>query len=101
MEEMSIKRAPKGLMILLLVGPSFVWAVEYIGSGELIIATRTGAVLGTSNFWAAAIGLFIVMPKMLSKESYAVLRPSRIFGVGLLVTFFVFGYIMQRDDQLP
>ena len=67
MEEMSIKRVTKGLMILLLVGPSFVWA--------------------------AAVGLFIVMPKMLSKESYAVLRPSRIFGVGLLVTFFVFGYI--------
>ena len=31
--EMRIKRAPVGLAIFALVGPSMVWAAEYIGSG--------------------------------------------------------------------
>ncbi len=50
---------PKGLGILLLVGPSLVWAAEYIGSGEVIIATRTGAILGTAVLWAVVIGVFL------------------------------------------
>lgn len=51
--------APKGLAILLLVGPSMVWAAEYIGSGEVIIATRTGAILGTTVLWAVILGVFL------------------------------------------
>ena len=35
----SLKMAPTGLAILALVGPSMIWAAEYIGSGEVIIAT--------------------------------------------------------------
>lgn len=54
-----IKPAPTGLGILLLIGPSFVWAAEYIGSGEVIIATRTGAVLGTAVLWAVVLGVFL------------------------------------------
>ena len=57
--EMHIKTAPVGLAIFALVGPSMVWAAEYIGSGEVVIATRTGAVLGTSILWAAVIGIFL------------------------------------------
>ena len=52
-----ISSPPKGLAILLLVGPSIVWASEYIGSGEVIIATRTGAILGSSVIWAIIIGI--------------------------------------------
>ncbi len=52
-----IRTAPKGLAILLLVGPSIVWASEYIGSGEVIIATRTGAILGSAVIWAIVIGV--------------------------------------------
>ena len=37
--DMHIPTAPKGLAILLVVGPSLVWAAEYNGSGEVIIAT--------------------------------------------------------------
>ena len=55
----SVKTPPKGLGILLLVGPSIVWASEYIGSGEVIIATRTGALLGTAVIWAIVIGVFL------------------------------------------
>lgn len=55
----SIRIPPRGLAILTLVGPSFVWCAEYIGSGEVILATRTGAVLGTSVIWAIVGGIFL------------------------------------------
>jgi len=54
-----IKTPPAGLAVLLLVGPSFIWAAEYIGSGEVIIATRTGAILGISVLWAVILGIFL------------------------------------------
>jgi Mn2+/Fe2+ NRAMP family transporter len=57
--EMIIKKPPIGLAALALVGPSFVWAAEYIGSGEVILATRTGAILGTAVLWAIVIGIFL------------------------------------------
>ena len=52
MDDTAIKKPPVGLAVLALVGPSFVWAAEYIGSGEVILATRTGAILGTTVLWA-------------------------------------------------
>jgi Mn2+/Fe2+ NRAMP family transporter len=54
-----IKTPPKGLAVLALVGPSFVWCAEYIGSGEVILATRTGAILGTGVMWAIILGIFL------------------------------------------
>jgi Mn2+/Fe2+ NRAMP family transporter len=45
--------------MLLLVGPSLVWCAEYIGSGEVILATRTGAVLGTGAIWVVVVGVFL------------------------------------------
>ncbi|HMB93548.1 MAG TPA: Nramp family divalent metal transporter, partial [Rhodothermales bacterium] len=54
-----IRKPPTGLAMLLLVGPSIVWCAEYIGSGEVILATRTGAVLGTSVIWAIVAGIFL------------------------------------------
>jgi len=59
MDEIAIKKPPVGLAVLALVGPSFVWAAEYIGSGEVILATRTGAILGTTILWAIIIGIFL------------------------------------------
>jgi Mn2+/Fe2+ NRAMP family transporter len=59
MEDTTIKKPPVGLAILMLVGPSFVWAAEYIGSGEVILATRTGAILGTTVLWAVVSGIFL------------------------------------------
>ncbi len=55
----SIKFPPKGLGIFLIIGPSIVWCSEYIGSGEVILATRTGAILGLSVLWAVFIGVFL------------------------------------------
>ncbi len=57
--DLTIKKAPVGFAALALVGPSFVWAAEYIGSGEVVIATRTGAILGTAVLWAVVIGVFL------------------------------------------
>jgi len=56
---LTIQKAPSGLAVLALVGPSMVWAAEYIGSGEVVIATRTGAILGTAVLWAVVIGVFL------------------------------------------
>ncbi|RPJ62283.1 MAG: hypothetical protein EHM23_03785 [Acidobacteria bacterium] len=50
---------PRGFAILALVGPAFVWCAEYIGSGEVILSTRNGAVFGTSVAWAIVIGIFL------------------------------------------
>jgi len=59
MNEIAIKKPPAGLAVLAMVGPSFVWAAEYIGSGEVILATRTGAILGTTILWAVIIVVFL------------------------------------------
>ena len=53
----TIIKAPKGLAILAIVGPAFVWCGEYIGSGEVILATRVGAILGHSTLWTIVIGI--------------------------------------------
>jgi len=57
--DLAIKKPPIGLAAFALVGPSFVWAAEYIGSGEVILATRTGAILGTAVLWAIVVGIFL------------------------------------------
>ena len=55
----NIKKAPTGFAVLAIVGPSIIWAAEYIGSGEVILATRTGAILGPSVLWAIIIGILL------------------------------------------
>ena len=57
--ELAIRKPPVGLAILAMVGPSFIWAAEYIGTGEVILATRTGAILGVTVLWAIVIGIFL------------------------------------------
>lgn len=57
---MAAKKAPSSTWALLLaLGPSLVWCGEYIGSGEVIIATRTGAILGPMVLWAIVLGIFL------------------------------------------
>src|SRR3990172_1487239 len=55
----NISKAPTGLAMFALVGPAFIWCAEYIGSGEVILATRTGAILGTTVIWAIVFGIFL------------------------------------------
>jgi len=58
-DDIRINIPPKGFAVLAMVGPSFVWCAEYIGSGEVILATRTGAILGNSIIWAVVLGIFL------------------------------------------
>ena len=55
----TVRTPPRGLAILALVGPAFIWSAEYIGTGEVLLATRAGAVLGTSILWAVVLGVLL------------------------------------------
>lgn len=46
-------------MALALVGPGLVWSAEYIGNGEVILATRAGAILGYMILWAPVVGIIL------------------------------------------
>jgi Mn2+/Fe2+ NRAMP family transporter len=67
-----IKVPPRGLAILALVGPSLVWAAEFIGSGEVILATRVGAILGPTVLWAIVFGIFLKFWIGMSGAAYTV-----------------------------
>ena len=55
----AMKMPPKGLAVLALVGPGLVWCSEMIGSGEVILSTRAGAILGTNIMWAVALVILL------------------------------------------
>ncbi len=55
----TIRRPPRGLAMLLMIGPSLVWCAEYIGSGEVVLATRTGALFGAAVLWAVALAILL------------------------------------------
>lgn len=49
---------PRGLGILMVLGPGLVWCGEYIGSGEVILSTRTGALFGMLLLWGPTLAIF-------------------------------------------
>lgn len=49
---------PRGLALLMVLGPGLVWCGEYIGSGEVVLATRTGAIFGVLVLWAPTVAIF-------------------------------------------
>ncbi|MCE5251450.1 Nramp family divalent metal transporter [bacterium] len=54
-----IASAPTGLAVFAVVGPAFVWCAEYIGSGEVILSTRMGAIFGYAVLWAPIFGIML------------------------------------------
>ncbi len=70
--ENNISIAPKGLAILAIIGPAFVWCAEYIGSGEVILATRMGSILGITVLWAPVVGILLKYFIGLSGARYTV-----------------------------
>ena len=54
----NIPIAPRGIALIAVLGPGLIWASEYIGSGEVILATRAGAILGLMVLWVPVIGIF-------------------------------------------
>src|SRR3989339_719676 len=67
-----VKMPPRGLVILTMIGPGLVWASEYIGSGEVILCTRLGAVMGTAILWAPVMAIFLKYLIGLSGARYTV-----------------------------
>ena len=53
------KRAPIGFAVLAMVGPGLIWSSEMIGSGEVILTTRVGSILGIGVMWAIILGIFL------------------------------------------
>jgi Mn2+/Fe2+ NRAMP family transporter len=53
------KSAPKGWAVLAMIGPGLIWSSEMIGSGEVILTTRTGSILGIGVMWAIILGIFL------------------------------------------
>jgi Mn2+/Fe2+ NRAMP family transporter len=54
----SVPLAPRGMMIVLALGPGLMWCGEYIGSGEVILSTRAGAIYGVALLWVPTIAIF-------------------------------------------
>ena len=50
---------PRRMALLMALGPCFVWCGEYIGSGEVILATRNGAIFGTAILWVPVMAIFL------------------------------------------
>src|SRR5690606_5339807 len=48
---------PRGLALLAILGPGLMWCGEYIGSGEVILATRNGAIFGTAVLWIPVVAI--------------------------------------------
>ncbi|MBL7645643.1 MAG: Nramp family divalent metal transporter [Candidatus Hydrogenedentes bacterium] len=49
---------PRGWMLLLAIGPGLVWCGEYIGTGEVILSTRSGAIFGVAILWVPVMAIF-------------------------------------------
>jgi hypothetical protein len=65
-------------------------------------ALMDGLLLTPMQAILVGVGLFLVMPKLLSDEGRRVLRPSPVIAVGLIIAFLVFGYfcIVQMPSVL-
>lgn len=57
-DDSRVHAAPRGWMLLAALGPGLMWCGEYIGSGEVILSTRVGAIFGVSLLWVPVIAIF-------------------------------------------
>jgi len=68
----SIRAPLTGLAIFAVLGPSIVWVSEFIGSGEVILATRSGAIFGSGISWVVISGIFLKVWIGMSGARYTV-----------------------------
>jgi Mn2+/Fe2+ NRAMP family transporter len=80
------------IIIVFLLGMKPVRLIKFSALLDGILLTSLQAI-------CVAIGLFVVMPKMLSKEAAQILKPNWVFAVGLIIAFLVFTYFCVF--QLP
>ena len=57
-DQQAVRPAPRGWMMLLALGPGLMWCGEYIGTGEIILSTRTGALFGVALLWVPMVAIF-------------------------------------------
>lgn len=57
MERKGVAPAPRGWMLLMALGPGLIWCGEFIGSGEVILSTRTGAIFGATLLWVPVMAI--------------------------------------------
>lgn len=55
---LAVATPPRGWMLLMAIGPGLVWCGEYIGSGEVILSTRSGAIFGVAILWVPVMAIF-------------------------------------------
>ncbi|HRI86877.1 MAG TPA: Nramp family divalent metal transporter [Candidatus Hydrogenedentes bacterium] len=53
-----IRTPPRGIALIMALGPGLVWCGEYIGSGEVLLATRAGAIFGFAVLWVPVLAIF-------------------------------------------
>jgi hypothetical protein len=76
--------------------------IVYVMRKNPIGIVQTAAVLdgilltALQAFWVG-LGLYVVLPKLLSKEAWDVLRPSPVFALGLAAGAFVFGWLTVTE----
>jgi hypothetical protein len=76
--------------------------IVYVMQENPIAIVRTAAVLdgilltALQAIWVG-VGLYVVLPKLLSKEAWEVLRPSPVFALGLAAGACVFGWLTVTE----
>jgi hypothetical protein len=76
--------------------------IVYVMQENPIGIVQTAAVLdgilltALQALWVG-VGLYVVLPRLLSKEAWEVLRPSPVFGVGLGAGAVVFGWLTVTE----
>ena len=76
--------------------------VVYVMQKNPIGIVRTAAVLdgilltALQAIWVG-VGLYVVLPRLLSKEAWEVLRPSPVFALGLAAGAIVFGWLTVTE----
>jgi hypothetical protein len=76
--------------------------IVYVMQKNPIGIVRTAAVLdgilltALQALWVG-LGLYVVLPRLLSKEAWEVLRPSPVFALGLAAGALVFGWLTVTE----
>ena len=76
--------------------------VVYVMQANPIGIVRTAAVFdgilltALQAIWVG-VGLFVVLPRLLSREAWLVLRPHPVFAIGLAAGAIVFGWLTVTE----
>ncbi|MBM3335137.1 hypothetical protein FJY63_10795 [Candidatus Sumerlaeota bacterium] len=60
-------------------------------------ATLDGILLTPLQAIGVAVGLYFVLPRLVSKEVYETIKPSWVFAPILIVTAIVFGFFCSKQ----